>query len=199
MDNNEITVLEKGTPINISDKVPSLKNLYIGMGWDENKEAGGDFDLDVTAALCGANGKLHDGTHLCYYSNLEVKLNGETVAKHSADDLTGGSSSAGDDEFINLKLDKMPSDVEHIFVFVNIYEAKLRNQHFGMVNNSFIRLVDGDTDKEFAKYQLKDEYANNSGVMVAEIYRMGGEWKAKIIGEAIDGSISDILKSRNLE
>lgn len=195
----EITVLEKGSPINIEEKSPGLKNLYIGMGWDVNTSGGGDFDLDVSAAFCDTNKKLTDKKWLNYYSNLKIEEGGQTLVQHSSDDLTGGSSAEGDDEFINIHLDKLPELIQHIFIFVNIYEAKGRNQHFGMVNNSFVRLMDGDTEKEFAKYDLKAEYADKSAVMVAEIYRMGGEWKAKIIGEGVDGTIGEVLKAYGLE
>lgn len=195
----DITILEKGSPINIEDKSPNLKNLYVGMGWDVNTSGGADFDLDVTAVFTDTNKKVTDKKWINYYGNLEIQDGGKTVVKHSSDDLTGGSSEAGDDEFINIHLNLLPELIQHIFVFVNIYEAKQRNQHFGLVNNSFVRLMDGDTEKEFANYKLKDEFANNSGVMVAEIYRLGSDWKAKVLAEPVDGTIDEILKKYNLE
>lgn len=36
----DIQILEKGQVVNISEKVPSLKTLYLGLGWDVNNEGG---------------------------------------------------------------------------------------------------------------------------------------------------------------
>lgn len=195
-----IEILSKGQKLNIAEKAPSLKNLLVGMGWDVNKSGGADFDLDVTVALCDANSKLKDANHLVYYSNLDFKKSdGTVVVKHSADDLTGGTSEKGDDEFVNLHLDQMPDDVQNIYIFGNIYEAKDRKQDYGMVNSSYLRLVDGDTEVEFARHDLQKEYAGKTAIMLAKLYRMGADWKIEVLAEGTDGTIRDVLKTYNLE
>lgn len=191
-----LEILEKGTPLNISDKEPGIKNLYIGLGWDP-ADTGKDFDLDSTVVFCGEDGKAKD---LNYYSELETKSStGDVYAKHSKDDLTGSSSAGGDDEFITVKLDKVPTEIKKAYVMVNIYQGSTRNQDFGQVSNSFMRLVNGDTESEIARYDLKAEYAGHTGVMIAELYKMGDEWKVKVIAEAVDGSINDILSAKGLK
>lgn len=196
----DITVLKKGEKINIAEKVPALKNLLVGMGWDVNTSGGADFDLDVTAVLCNSSNKAIDSKHLVYYDNLEFKKSdGTVVVKHSADDLTGGSSEKGDDEFINFHLNQMPDEVQSIYIFGNIYEAKDRKQDYSMVNSSYLRLVDGDTEVEFARHDLQKEYAGKTAVMLAKLYRMGADWKVEVLAEGTDGSIQDVLKAYSLE
>lgn len=194
---SDIHIMQKGAPISIAEKSPGLKKLFVGMGWDVNTQGGADYDLDLTVVLAGADKKLKEQKNLLYYGNLEYKVGNDVVVQHSADNLTGAGD--GDDEWFWAKLDQLPQDIQHIFIIVNIYEAGTRNQHFGNVESSFVRLADGDTDKEFAKHELKNEFANNSGVLVAEIYRMGGEWKANVIAKGVNGSIEEILKAEGIE
>ena len=71
-----------------------------------------------------------------------------------------------------------------VFV-VNIYDARVRNQHFGMIRNAFIRLVDMNNRKEICKFNLSENYSNMTGLVVGEIYRKNGEWKFNAIGQPV--------------
>ena len=68
------------------------------------------------------------------------------------DNLTGAGE--GDDEQIIVDLEGIPAEYDKIVLVVNIYQAVQRQQHFGMIQNAFIRLVDGKTNKEICKYNL---------------------------------------------
>lgn len=188
---SDITIVPKGQSISIKEKAPQLKKLHVGLGWDVNESNGKTFDLDATAVLLDASGKA---SAVVYYGDLEYKDNGKAVVKHTGDNLTGAGE--GDDESIEILLDDVPSSIERIAVIVNIYEAKEKGQHFGDVKSSFVRLVDADTSKEFARHDLASEYAGKTGVLAGEFYREGGEWKFKATAEGVDGSIDEIMKAK---
>lgn len=147
--------------------------------------------------LQDANGKVIGQDGVIYYGNLSYKDNGNVVVEHSPDNITGEGD--GDDEYIKVHLDKLPQSIQKVSILVNIYDAANRHQDFGKVNSSFIRFLDAQTDTEFARHDLKQEFAGFTGVLVAEAYRMGSEWKAKILAEGVNGSISDILKAKNMQ
>ena len=105
--------------------------------------------------------------------------------RHSGDDLTGGSSKAGDDEMILIDLDRIPNYVQKMAFVVNIYDAAKRNQHFGLVQNAYIRVVDRDTNNEVCRFNLSDNYEGMTGLVAGEIYRSGSEWKFDAIGQAV--------------
>lgn len=46
-------------------------------------------------------------------------------------------------------------------IVVTIYQAQQRKQHFGLIENAFIRLVDGKNDQEILKYNLTEDYLND--------------------------------------
>ncbi len=61
--------LEKG-----ENRKLDLNLFHVGLGWDVNEdESGFDFDLDVSAFMVGANGKLLSDDYLVFY-NSEKRL-----------------------------------------------------------------------------------------------------------------------------
>lgn len=50
-------------------------------------------------------------------------------------------------------------------------------QNFGMVENSFIRVVDDNTGSEITRYDLKEKFGDSTAIIAGEIYRDGSGWK----------------------
>ena len=112
---------------------------------------------------------------------------------HHGDNLTGGGD--GDDEQVSINLKKVPASINKIVIAVNIYKGKERKQHFGLVENAFIRVVDKSNNSELCRYNLTDDYSGSTGVIFGEVYRDGDEWKFNAVGEGIQASyINDISK-----
>ena len=151
----------------------------VGLGWDVNAyDSGADFDLDAAAFMLGENGKCITEKEFIFYGNLE---HGSGALKHMGDNLTGAGE--GDDEQIIVDLEGIPAEYDKIVLVVNIYQAVQRQQHFGMIQNAFIRLVDGKTNKEICKYNLTEDYSNMTAMIFGEVYRHNGEWKFNAIGQ----------------
>ena len=100
------------------------------------------------------------------------------------DNLTGAGE--GDDEQIVVNVQNLPQEYDKIIFVVNIFQARERNQHFGMIRNAFIRLVDlGGGRNEICRFNLTDDYSGMTGMVVGEIYRHDGEWKFNAIGQGV--------------
>lgn len=157
----------------------ALTNVMVGCGWDVNSNDGPAYDLDASALVLAANGKLLNGSMdwFAWYNHKETP-NG--VVKHHGDNLTG--SGTGDDEQIEIHLDKLAAEVDRVLVAVTIYKAAERNQKFGNVRNAFVRIFVPDTGEELARYDLGEDYASETAVEFAEIYRKDGAWKVRAIG-----------------
>ena len=187
--------LQKGQKISLKKGDGSgLKSVMVGLGWDEAQQTAKgwkalfaakpqDFDCDASVILCGENGKLvsSDVKQCCvYYGNLKHP-SGAVV--HQGDNLTGGGD--GDDEQIMVDLSRLPADICKLVFVVNIYDANIRNQHFGMIRNAFIRLVDMSTKTEICRFNLTEDYSGKTGMVVGEIYKHDGEWKFNAIGQGV--------------
>ena len=189
--------LQKGQKVSLSKEHAGLSKVIVGLGWDEvQQQRRGLFapkpqDIDCDAfALLLVNGKLTNNQDIVYFGNLAHKSGS---VKHMGDNLTGAGE--GDDEQIVIDLNSVPSQYDRIVLAVNIYKAFDRRQHFGMIQNAFIRLVDGRNNNEMCIYNLTENYSGMTAMLFGEVYRYNGEWKVSAIGQGTnDGSIGDFAK-----
>ena len=162
--------LKKGQKVSlVKSNGKKILKLMVGLGWDAVEQPQGFFsrifnskdniDCDASVFLC-KNGKFVDNDDLVYFGNLEHYTH---AVKHMGDNLTGDGE--GDDEEIYVDL-----------------TAVVRNQHFGMIKNAFIRIVDNETNEELCRYNLSENYDGMLSMIVGEVYRRGDEWKFNAIG-----------------
>lgn len=172
--------LKKGQKVSLTKENPGLKNVVVGIGWDINAfDTGGDFDLDAAAFCLTDSGKVSDQKDFVFYGNL---THPSGAIQHMGDNLTGAGE--GDDEQIFVDLNSVPNDVGCIVFAVNIYEAFKRNQHFGMIRNAFIRVVDYDRGVELCRFNLSENYANQTALIAGDIIRTPDGWEFRTDGTA---------------
>ena len=82
---------------------------------------------------------------------------------------------------------------------MDIYQARERNQHFGMIQNPVIRLVDGRNNSEMCIYNLTENYSNQTAMLFGEVYRHNGEWKFNAIGSGYQGGLAAICASYGVD
>lgn len=187
--------LSKGQKVDLTKGNPGLKNIMVGLGWDVNAfDSGSAFDLDAAAFMVGENGKCPTEKEFIFYGNLEHP---SKAVKHMGDNLTGEGE--GDDEQIHVDLTKIPANVSKIAFTVTIYDAEVRRQNFGQVSNSFIRIVDEDTNTELIRYDLGEDFSIETAVVVGELYRHNGEWKFNAIGSGFQGGLAALCGHYGIE
>jgi tellurium resistance protein TerD len=131
-------------------------------------------------------------------SVIEKKINqllnsGELIV-HTGDNLTGEGE--GDDEQIIVKLNSLPPRIDRILFLVCIYQGQKRKQHFGQVDNAFMRACDAN-GKEIARYSLSNskDFDGMRSMIFGEMYRHNNEWKFRAIGNPENtDSFVEILK-----
>ncbi len=184
--------LAKGQKIDLTKGNAGLSKLMVGLGWDEMKQKSGFFsrpepiDCDASVLMLDAAGKLAD---LVYFGQLNSNCKS---VRHTGDNLTGAGS--GDDEQVLIDLSQVPEHVNKIVFIVNIYDCVKRKQHFGMIKNAFIRVVNASSNAELVKFSLSEDYNNITSLFTGEIYRHNGEWKFNAIGDGTnDPGLKEII------
>ena len=198
--------LQKGQRIDLTKGNAGLNKILVGLGWDpvEQKKSGGgllgglfgggggataNVDCDASVILL-KNDRLTAKEDVVYFGNLKG-ANG--AVRHSGDNLTGAGD--GDDEQVMIELKSIPSDYNRLIFVVNIYDAVKRKQHFGMIQNAFIRVVNSATNEELLRYNLSDDYSGQTSLLTGEIYRHNDDWKFGAIGTGTqDSSIGEVVK-----
>ncbi len=186
--------LQKGQKVDLTKGNAGLKRLMVGLGWDAAKRTGffsrtQTIDCDAEAILLRAGGKLTNKNDVVFYNHLRHESG---CVIHQGDNLTGDGD--GDDEQIMVYLQDMPSVYERIAITVTIYQATAKRQHFGMIKNAYIRIVNADNGQELCRYNLSDNYDGKTAMIFGEIYRHNGEWKFSAIGEGTnDDGVSQVM------
>ncbi len=170
--------LKKGQKVDLTKGRKNLKNIIVGLGWDTNKYKGSyDFDLDAEVFMLNSDNKVSSDDDFIFYNNLEHR---SKSVKHMGDNLTGGSE--GDDEQIKINLSKVPKNIYKIAFTVTIYEAEKRKQNFGQVSNAYINIMDDDSGDDLVRYDLGEEFSDDTAVLVGELYRAGDTWNFNASG-----------------
>lgn len=186
--------LSKGQKVDLTKTNPGLKKIVIGLGWDTNKYDGGhDFDLDASAFVLGAAGKVKDEKDFVFYNNTKG-ANGALV--HTGDNRSGVGD--GDDEQITMELSLVPAEVEKIAITITIHEAEARKQSFGQVANAYVRVFNDEGGAELIRYDLGEDFSIETAIVVAEIYRHGAEWKFNAIGSGFKGGLAALCTNFGL-
>jgi tellurium resistance protein TerD len=165
--------------------IGAIQKFVVGMGWDTNEtDTGQTFDLDASAFMLNANGKLLSESHFVFYNNLKSP---EGCVEHTGDNRTGDGD--GDDESIIVDLTKLPLGCEKITFVVTIHDGESKRQNFGQVRNAFVRIFDPANNVEIIKYDLGEDYSIETAVEFGELYKKDGNWKFKAVGAGYAGGL----------
>jgi tellurium resistance protein TerD len=184
--------LSKGGNISLSKEAGSagVAKLTVGLGWDPRATDGVDFDLDASAFLLNAGGKVRSDADFIFYNQRNSACGG---IEHMGDNRTGGGD--GDDEQIKIDVTKIPAEVSKISITVTIDEADKRRQNFGMVANAFIRVVNDADGKELTRFDLGEDFSTETAVIFGELYRNGVEWKFRAVGQGYAGGLGALARN----
>ena len=186
--------LSKGGNLSLTKEAPGMTKVLVGLGWDTRSTDGADFDLDASAFLLKADGKVRADSDFIFYNQLK-SVDGSV--EHTGDNRTGEGD--GDDEAIKVDLSKVPADIDKIAFTVTIHEAETRRQSFGQVRNAFIRIVNQDSNVEVARYDLAEDASTETAMIFAELYRHGTEWKFRAVGQGFNGGLKPLAESYGLK
>lgn len=188
--------LQKGQKVSLTKEAPGLSRIIVGLGWDAAEVKRGFFspkpasiDCDASALLF-TNGKVVSNSDVVYFNNLR-HISGSV--NHCGDNLTGDGD--GDDEQIKVDLSQVPAQYDKVMFVVTIYQAVEKKQHFGLIKNAYIRLVNEATGQEVCRYNLSDNYDGMTAMLFGEVYRHNGEWKFNAMGQGTtDPGIGQLAK-----
>ncbi|MBT2368038.1 TerD family protein [Streptomyces sp. ISL-10] len=181
--------LSKGGNVSLTKEAPGLTAVIVGLGWDVRTTTGTDFDLDASALLVDANGKVLSDQHFIFFNNLKSP---DGSVEHTGDNLTGAGE--GDDEQIKVDLAGVAAQVDKIVFPVSIHEGESRSQSFGQVRNAFIRVVNQAGGAELARYDLSEDASTETAMVFGELYRNGAEWKFRAVGQGYASGLRGIAQ-----
>lgn len=186
--------LNKGGNLSLSKTDPNLVRVLIGLGWDERATDGAAFDLDASAFLLTATGKVRGDHDFIFYNQLKSQ---DHSVEHTGDNRSGQGD--GDDETLLVDLSKVSPEIEKVAITVTIHDAQTRGQNFGQIANAFIRVVNKDTNVEVVRFDLAEDYSTETAMVFGEVYRHNGEWKFKAVGQGYSGGLAAMCQQYGIQ
>ena len=179
--------LSKGSNLSLTKADPGMRKAVVGLGWNPRTTSGEAFDLDASALLLTAEGKVRSQDDFIFYNQLSAK-DGSVI--HQGDNRTGEGD--GDDEKILIDLSVIADDIARVVIVVTIDQGETRRQNFGQVRDAFCRVVNEETNQEIVRYDLTEDAAPETAMIFAEVYRNAGEWKFRAVGQGYTSGLRGI-------
>lgn len=170
-------ILTKGGSMSLTKQQPQLQRVIIACGWRARQGGGAEYDLDVSAAGLDASGKVpnqddpSDKGHQDYFVYANHRTPSDRSMRFMGDNRTGG----GEEESIFVDLTRVASNIERIVAAVVIWHGALRFQKFSHIQGAYIRILDADTRREIARFNLSDGPSKEILVVFGELHRNGAE------------------------
>lgn len=193
---NTTVNLSKNMRVDLTKRHDDLQNLLVGLGWESPKEPvnGYKFDLDASVLLLDANGKCSDADNFIFYGNPLSKCGAVKCGKDNKD-----GTGEGDDEQVSIKRLLLDPKHEILRFLVSIHDAEARGHDFGKVKDAYFRIEDQDTGQTLFRFSLTEDYKPETGVVLVDLYREGGNWKIRAVGQGYREGLHGILKEVGLQ
>ncbi|HQN07567.1 MAG TPA: TerD family protein [Thermoanaerobaculia bacterium] len=149
-------------------------------------------DLDLSALLLGANGKMPGEEALIYYNNTCRNKDGTPTGPvyHKGDVRDGG-----DEEWISTDLARIDPRTRTILLAITSY-SESEPIHFGRIRDAVVWVMDEGKNEELCRYDLTEDMSGFTAVEAAAFRRDGQGWVfealGRCVGKAANG-LTDII------
>ncbi|MEG4914886.1 TerD family protein [Microcoleus sp. B7-D4] len=179
--------LSKGERFNISKEAPGLKKMAIALGWQVT-EAGQSYEIDVSAFMLGADGKIPNDKYFIFYNNLQ-SCDGSVLQSIPDKNNRGQEKKT----IYGIILEKINPEIEEITFAVTIHEADKIKANFSEIKNAFIKITNLDTGSELVRYELKENFSRESAVEFGRLYKKNGQWRFQAVGEGYQAGLQSLV------
>lgn len=176
----KLNLVKGAAPTNLEEEAGKiLKVLKVGLGWDQNTN--NRIDLDASVIVYNESKEKIDQ---CFF-NQKSALGGAIT--HSGDNVTGEGD--GDDEVITIDASKLPPEAKHMVVTITNYtEQPLR-----LIKGAFARMIDGETNNELCRYELK-QFGSETAMLMVDLITGPNGLEVKAIGQGAQGkTLADLV------
>jgi tellurium resistance protein TerD len=173
--------MKRGMNVALTREIPTLTGVVIGVRLAASEPVLLD-NLVVATLLCNASSKVLSDEHFVFFNQLSTpELSVEQLRR----------AVGGDTEQIEVDLPKVPDEVQRVVVVAYINQGTPQRRQLGQLREATVRVLDLRDDSELVRSEnLAPELSTETGLVLAELYRHGGDWKFKVIGQGYADGIT---------
>lgn len=168
--------LIKGANVGLATLSESVDSVIVSLDWTSPT---GEGDADVSVLLLNADGKVRSDADFYFYNN-PVALDGSVQL------LGKTPTGSGNKDRISFDLTAIPDDIDRIVVAASRYDGA----HFGELDDLQLTLADG-SGESLLRFAIEDA-GPVSAFIFGELYRRGGEWKLRAVGQGYDAGLAGL-------
>jgi len=182
--------MKRGANVALTREIPGLAGLVLGMRWNAGAERVLEDSLVFAAVLCGADGRARSDRDFVFFNQLA-----------SPDDSVRQPEPAldGDQEQIEIDLPSVPPEIDRVVVVLYVNESPGQRRTLGQLRSCTIRVLDARDRRELVRSEeLARAFRDETAVVLGEVYRHGGDWKFKVLGQGYAKGIAGIAADHGI-
>jgi tellurium resistance protein TerD len=182
-----MATMKRGANVALTREIPGLRGVVVGVTWNAGSETVLDESLVFAALLCDTSNKVLSEEHFVFFNQL-------ISPDQSVQQLE--QALGRDREQVEVHFDAVPAEVDRIVFAVYVNEGPGPRRTLGQLRSLVVRVLNLDGNAELvASEDLATALEVETALTVAEVYRLGADWKFKVLGQGyakgIDGIAAD--------
>ena len=174
--------LQPGQNFSITQQSPATTTIEITLDW---QPANTPLTLDSSAFALTAQGKVRGDGDFIFYN--QTTLSG------------GGIQRAGDGRSFTVNFSTLPAAIERIVIALTIDQGQRRGQSFGQLNQVRTEIRVAGHETPLAIFSLATKMMPETALIVGEMYRRGGEWKFRAVGQGFVGGLGPLAQQYGVD
>lgn len=182
--------MKRGANVSLTREIPGLSGVVLGARWNAGSETALADAMTMATILCGADGRALSDEHFVFFNQL-------ATPDLSAQQLT--EALGGDNEQVEVDLAAVPAQVGRIVVVVYVNPGPAHRRTLGQLRSCVIRVLNLQGNTELVRSEeLADTLQSETALALGELYRHGGEWKFRVLGQGYSKGIEGIAADYRL-
>jgi tellurium resistance protein TerD len=185
-----MAAMSRGANVALTREIPGLSQIVVGVSWNAGAERVLEENLVFGTVLCDRDSKAPSAEHFVFFNQL-------TSPDLSVSQLE--TALAGDKEQVEIDLLDVPSEIARIVLVVYLNDGTAQRRTLGQLREITICIREGRTSRELVRSEnLATALAGETALVLGEVYRHGGDWKFKVVGEGYASGIAGIASDYGL-
>ncbi len=174
--------LQPGQNFSLTQKNPALAAVEIALAWEPVNTP---LTIDSSAFALTAQGKVRDDGDFIFYNQMVL--------------AGGGIQRASDGRTFTVTFAALPAAIERIVIALTIDQGQRRGQSFGQLSQIRVELRDARSKASLVTFPLATKMMPETALVVGELYRRGGEWKFRAVGQGFVGGLGPLAQQYGVD
>jgi stress response protein SCP2 len=173
--------IQQGGNVSLQALASGLTRATVQVAWAPERIGG--LEVDSSAFLLGSDGKVRSDADFVFYNQ-----------PRSSDGSVQTQASRGGKQRFSVDLGKIAAAVERIAFVATIHGESGKHAGFGQAQQAELTL-EGDGGTVLARFKPSTSGMTEAALILGELYRRGGEWKLRAVGQGFNGGLGPLATS----